>query len=118
MVSDIENAKEEKELSPLVQDCMIYIREHYYERINISTIAEKLYVNKSYLGTAFKKETGTSILETITRYRLDKAVELMQKTRYKLFEISEKVGFEDPAYFTNVFTKYMGISPSAYRSLN
>lgn len=101
--------------SPLVKDCMEYVRLHYYERINIASAAEALHVNKSYLGTVFKKETGVSIVETITRYRLDKAMELMQGTEYKLFEISEKVGFEDPAYFTNVFIKYIGMSPSAYR---
>lgn len=101
--------------SPLVRECMEYVRAHYYERINIASAAEALHVNKSYLGTVFKKETGVSIVETITRYRLDKAMELMRQTEYKLFEISEKVGFEDPAYFTNVFIKYIGMSPSAYR---
>lgn len=106
------------EYSPLVRECMEYIRLHYYERINIASAAESLHVNKSYLGTVFKKETGVSIVETITRYRLDKAMELMRQTEYKLFEISEKVGFEDPAYFTNVFIKYIGISPSAYRVRN
>lgn len=114
-VSHVMDADIIKEYSPLVQSCLSYIKEHYSEKINIGTIAENLYVNKSYLGTVFKKETGISIVETITKYRLDKAVELMQHTKYKLFEISEKVGFDDPAYFTNVFTKYMGISPSAYR---
>ena len=91
--------KNKEEFSPLVRECVTYIRDHYYERINIGIIADRLCVNKSYLGTVFKKETGTSIVEMITRYRLDKAVEMMRQT-----------------YFTNVFTKYMGLSPSAYRS--
>lgn len=115
-VTAIMEKKNKEEFSPLVRECVTYIRDHYYERINIGIIADRLCVNKSYLGTVFKKETGTSIVEMITRYRLDKAVEMMRQTRYKLFEISEKVGFDDPAYFTNVFTKYMGLSPSAYRS--
>lgn len=102
----------------LVKKCMIYIRNHYHEKINIGIIAEKLHVNKSYMGTIFKKETGLSIVEVITKYRMNKAVELMQKTDYKLFEISEMVGFDDPAYFSNVFTKYMGISPRSYRESN
>lgn len=110
------NSCNHAEYSPLVRSCLDYISRHYYEQINVGRIAEKLYVNKSYLGTLFKKETGASIVETITRYRMEKAIELMQNPQYKLFEISEKVGFDDPAYFTNVFTRYMGISPSAYRS--
>lgn len=104
------------EYSPLVRECMEYVRLHYCEKINIASAAEALHVNKSYLGTVFKKETGVSIVETITKYRLDKAMELMRQTEYKLFEISERVGFEDPAYFTNVFIKYIGMSPSAYRT--
>lgn len=114
--ADMLNRETQENYSALVCSCIDYICGHYYEKINISLIADKLHVNKSYLGTVFKKETGMSIVETITKYRMDKAMELMQKTSYKLFEISEKVGFDDPAYFTNVFTKYMGISPSAYRS--
>ena len=113
MKSDKANQK----YSSLVAECMEYIRLHFCERINIGTVAENLHVNKSYLGTVFKKETGVSIVEIIIRYRLEKAIELMQQTDYKLFEISEKVGFEDPAYFTNVFTKYMEINPKSYRSL-
>lgn len=100
----------------IVKETLLYIENHFMDDINLSTIAEQLHVNKSYLGNLYKKETGESIVETINRCRIEKAIELLRDPGNRIFDISGRVGFTDPAYFTNVFTRYMGVSPKAYRN--
>jgi len=100
----------------LVRSAISYIQSHYTEKLNVSEIAKQLHVSKNYLGNLYKKEVGESILDTIAGCRVERAVKLLQDTLMQVSEISVEVGFEDPAYFTNVFTKYIGISPTAYRN--
>ena len=63
----------------------------------------------------FQKETGVSPMGYFIRLKIQKACEYIELTPLKLNEISIKLGFEEPAYFSRMFTKIMGISPSAYR---
>jgi len=115
-LTDKDEAEESHTYTFLVRKVISYIQANYTEKLNVSMIAKQLHVSKSYLGNMYKKEVGESIVDTIAKYRIDKAVELLQDTLMHISEISADVGFDDPAYFTNVFTKYKGISPTAYRN--
>ncbi len=64
----------------------------------------------------YKRETGDSIVEALNKYRIEKAKKLLQNGNYLVFEVGAMVGIEDPAYFTNVFTRYVGVSPKKYMS--
>lgn len=78
--------------------------------------SEILYMNADYLGKLFKKETGEKFSNYVVRLRMEKAIEEIEKTGdVKVFELAEKLGFGDnPQYFSQVFKKYTGFTPSEY----
>ncbi|WP_408606961.1 helix-turn-helix domain-containing protein [Geosporobacter subterraneus] len=67
------------------------------------------------LCNILSKETGTTLTETITKIRIEKAKELLVSNSAKTYEIAAMVGFEDPSYFSYVFKKYTGQSPNLFR---
>lgn len=112
-------ASMEPRYSILVERAVRYIQTHFREEINLASVADELHVNRSYLGNQYKKETGESIVDAINRRRMEAAAEMLRKNLdMRIFEIAQSVGFEDPAYFSNVFARYMGMSPKAYRMKN
>ncbi|WP_042456046.1 response regulator transcription factor [Neobacillus dielmonensis] len=78
---------------------------------------EMLYMNADYLGKLFKKETGEKFSNYLTRLRIETAIKLIEgETDVKVFEIAEKIGFgENPQYFSQVFKKHTGYTPSEYK---
>ncbi|SDM43399.1 response regulator transcription factor [Bacillus sp. OK048] len=78
---------------------------------------EMLYMNADYLGKLFKKETGEKFSNYLTRLRIEMAIKLIENENdVKVFEIAEKIGYgENPQYFSQVFKKYTGYTPSEYK---
>lgn len=94
-----------------------YIEKHYRETINVSDIAQRLYLSPNYLSMLFKKHAGTSISEYITLFRVSRAKELMaENCTLKTYEVADMVGYNDYEYFRKVFKKYVGINPARYRT--
>lgn len=91
-----------------------YIKNNYKTTIKLSDISNLLHINSSYLSRLYKKETGVSIISYLNSFRIEKAKQLLLYNDYMVSEIGSMVGIEDPAYFTNVFTKYTGESPKNY----
>ena len=96
-------------------DALRFIRRHYNESISLSDVAEQINVNKSYLCDVFKKETDMTITGYITKLRVEKSMELLRTTDMKVYEIAMEVGYKDYTYFSQIFRKYIGISPAEYR---
>lgn len=92
-----------------------YIKEHYNSSIKLGDIAKELHVNSSYLSRLYKSKTGDSIITSVNKYRINKAKELLERGNHLVSEVGCMVGIDDPAYFTNVFTKHVGISPKNYK---
>lgn len=102
--------------SKYVLEALNYIAEHYQENdISITPIAHSLGVSESHLSHVFKKETSYTIIGYLTQYRVHAAMKLLQDCRYKVYEVSEMVGYRDVAYFGSIFKKLTGISPSEYQ---
>lgn len=93
-----------------------YIREHMVENINVAEIAENLHFNPQHLMRVFKKKTGLSIVEYITQFRMDTAKNILRNSELPIRDIAAMVGYTDYAYFTRVFRKEVGRSPTQYRS--
>lgn len=93
-----------------------YVREHMVDNITVTNIAEELHFNAQYLMRAFKSKTGMSIVEYITKARMDRAKNILDETNLPIKEISYLVGYSDYAYFTRVFRKEFGESPSQFRN--
>lgn len=87
------------------------------EKFNASSLAEALNLSRSQTYRKLKATTNLSTSEFINGVRLRKAVELLKETNLSVKEISYRVGFSDPTYFTRMFSKIHGQSPAKYRNL-
>lgn len=84
--------------------------------LSLRLIAKELYVNESYLSRVFKQEKQESLIEYITRNRIEKSLQLMDVTDMKAYEIAEAVGIKDAHYFSICFKKYLGVTIKEYKS--
>lgn len=89
-----------------------YIHESYSNPISVKDLASIVDLNPSYFGTLFKKHTGTSVNEYINRVRINNAENMLASGEYSVAETAYKCGFEDAFYFSKVFKKMKGYSPS------
>lgn len=92
-----------------------YIREHYNKPLNMATVSNHVSLNYSYFSETFKQFTGMSFVNYVKKVRIEKAKELLEHTRGKVYEIAEQVGFESVKQFNRVFREHEGISPMEYR---
>lgn len=101
----------------LTEQAKAYIREHYQENdLSADSICRYLNVSAAYFSTIFKREVGMSFVAYLTKVRLEHAVELLRTTEDKTYIIASQVGYTEPNYFSYVFKKQYGISPSRYRA--
>ncbi len=83
--------------------------------LSIKVLSEKMFLSNSYLCIFFKKETGTTIHQYITEFRIKKAKELLEDRNIKLYDVAVRVGYPDQNYFTKIFKKLVKVTPSEYR---
>lgn len=101
----------------LIVEAQNIVKERYMEAdISLDEICTVLGVSNSYFSSLFKKEAGKSFISYLTDYRMDIAAEMILNTDEKSYTIAEKVGYLDANYFSYVFKKKFGVSPSKYRA--
>jgi len=100
----------------IVQEAKEYIRHNYDKDISVQSIADELHYNANYLNNMFKEDTGETILEYITRIRVEAAKKLLvEEAHIKMYEICEKVGYKSVSYFRNIFKRYTGLTLKEYK---
>lgn len=105
--------------SKYVLQTIAYIKDHYREsNVSITNIADKLRVSEGHLSHLFKKETGMTVISYLTDYRIRKSMDLLQNQKAKVYEVAELVGYRDVSYFSSIFKKITGMSPTDYQSQN
>lgn len=90
------------------------IQNHYMEDISLSTISEELDITSTYLSKIFKEDMGMGLVDFINLTRVSKAKEFLQGGTQSILEISRAVGFQDSKYFSRVFKKAEGKTPTEY----
>ena len=102
--------------SRVIGNIIEYISGHYQDKdLNMQVLADKYHFSSTYLTILFKQETGMTIKQFISEYRIDRAKELLKKDFYKISEISELCGYSTAAYFIKVFRESVGMTPAEYR---
>lgn len=100
-----------------IRDAKLYIAKHYAEKIVLEDIAQLVNLNPTYFSVVFKKETGSNFSDYLINVRMEEAKALLRESNETILVIAEKVGYKDPKYFSQLFTKTVGIKPNNYRKL-
>ena len=93
------------------------IQERYQEKITLCEIAEEVNVTPAYLSYSFRKYTGQTIVEYINKLRIEVSKCLLINSDLQIKEVAERVGYEDAKYFSRVFHRIVGCSPTTYRKI-
>jgi two-component system response regulator YesN len=112
MISSIVESADEKDKILKVRR---YLVENFQRTISLKELSEKFNINLVYLSQLFKKKTGQNYSGYLAHLRIDKAKELLIKTDMRVYEICEAVGYTDTTYFSKLFEKVGGCTPSEYR---
>lgn len=92
-----------------------FIEEHYNEDLTLQQAAEVAGISPGYLSTLFHQEMDCGFVDYLNQLRVERACTYLQQSYFKTYEIAYKVGFHDEKYFSKVFKKIKGMSPSEYR---
>lgn len=99
----------------LIERVKKYIRENYMNELSIKELSEIACVSSNYFSHMFKNETGINYKTYLTNIRLEKAVELLMESDFKLYEICERVGYKNVRTFVDAFKKKYRVSPISYK---
>ena len=100
----------------LIRRVKRYIQKQYGDTsLSQETISREFHISRIYLSSLFRKIAGQTYVSYLKEVRMQQAARLLLQTREKTCVVAEKVGFEDTNYFSFIFKKYYGMSPSQYR---
>lgn len=102
----------------IIDEVKNYVNNYYHEDISLKLIADLFHYNSAYLGKVFKKQTGEFFNTYLHQVRINNAKKLLENKRYKIYEISELVGYSNSDYFYKNFRLYEGISPKEFQMQN
>ena len=101
----------------MVERAENYIAEHYTdEDLSVEALCSHIHLSPTYFSTLFKREVGLSFTAYVTKMRMEEAARLLRETDEKTWRIAEATGYGDPNYFSYVFKRHFGQSPSRFRA--
>jgi len=103
------------EYTDYIQKILNYIDQHFLDDLNLSNLASELNLNEKYLSRYFKQKMVTSFTEYIIKLKIERSKNMLEFSDSPIYEIAADLNFNDASYFTKVFQKQEGISPSQYR---
>lgn len=101
--------------SEVVRRALAFIHQNFHHPISRKEIAEAVCVSENYLSQIFRNEMHMTPWDYLSRLRIVKAKEMLSHSSESITEVAIRVGFNDSAYFTRVFTKIVGMSPRVFR---
>jgi AraC-like DNA-binding protein len=103
------------EYSLLVRRINGFLERHFDKKLAIPALCELFGISPRQLNRVFKQETGHTVTERIHHIRIEKAKQYLEEGNDKVLNVAQRVGYEDPAFFTQLFRRKVGCSPGQYR---
>lgn len=100
----------------IVKNALEYMEANYRERLQLTDVAEHVFVSVWHLSKLLNSVTGKNFSELLNGIRIDEAKKLLKDPSLSISEIAERVGFLDMAHFSRVFKKHVGVSANEYRN--
>jgi two-component system response regulator YesN len=107
-----------KEINTVINPILTYISENYNEKITLESVSKACNLSIFYLSKLFKKNTGMNFIDYINLYKIEKAKQLLENTDMSIINISISLGYDESGYFSKIFKKTVGVTPSVYRNSN
>lgn len=101
--------------SPIIKEAIHFINLNLNKNLTLKAISTNIAVSSQYLSTLFKQEVGQSLTEFIAKNRMEQAIYFLKESTLSISEIATQVGYSDLNYFSKVFKKHYGVTPSSYR---
>lgn len=111
------NGYNNKSIKLILRKAVEYLQEHYNEQVTLNEVAEQAFVSTYYISRLFRKEMGKSFVDYLNEIRIEKAKVLLKDIKYKTYEVAESVGIPDAHYFSRLFKKHVGVTPTEFREL-
>ena len=105
-----------KDATPFEAALRVWLHQHYTEDVALEAAAESMGMSPFYFSRQVKAATGQTFLELFTGYRIEKAKQRLLDTEMSVSEVGRSVGYPDSNYFTKVFKRAVGCTPTIYRS--
>lgn len=102
-------------MNKIVLDTLEYIDNNIYTQISLDDLSNRLYFNKDYIMRVFKKELNLTIIDYINRKKIYNSLKGLRETDDLILKIALKYGFSSQEYYSETFTKIMGVNPHTYR---
>ena len=93
------------------------INERHHLPLTVEEIAKEVYLSPNYIRTIFKEKMGETILDYLTKVRMNRAADLLKDKSLKVREVAHSVGYENVSYFCSIFHKHRGSTPNEYRKM-
>ncbi|MEF9942071.1 MAG: response regulator [Lachnospiraceae bacterium] len=114
-ISEIISGEQDSEGKKIAIRAQKYIEENYKKSsVSLNSVCDYLSISTSYFSVIFKNYTGETFIEALTKKRMEKAKVLLMNTCLKTYEIATEVGYSDPHYFSSIFKKATGETPTIY----
>ncbi len=113
-----EHHRTESRKRALIEEAISYMHENYKNEIKLEELSMMSFFSRNYFCRLFKDVAGVTVVEYIQKLRIQNACRLLKETSDTVAEISNQVGYEDSKFFTKLFKRYTGHTPSAYRKLS
>lgn len=106
----------QRELSGLISKAIKYINENYHENISLDDVAKEMNMSYHYFSKFFKESVGKNFVDYLTELRIEKSKNMLKDLGISIKEICNEIGYCDPNYFSKIFKKATGMTPTEYRT--